>query len=140
MPTQVVVPYLTVKDASAAIDFYKKAFNAKENSRAPAEDGKRLLHADISINGGSVFVMDEFPEHAENGGTKAPDGKHPSPVAMVINYAAPPEIDAIYQRAVAAGCNRIQEPQDTFWQARFAIVMDPYGHSWMLNAPLPTKQ
>jgi PhnB protein len=136
---QVIVPYLTVKDASAAIEFYKKAFGAKENSRAPAQDGKRLLHADLSINGGSVFLMDEFPEHGENGGTRAPNGKQPPPVAMVINYAAPPEIDAAYRRAVQAGCNGVQDPQDTFWQARFAIVMDPYGHSWMLNAPLPAK-
>jgi PhnB protein len=139
MPTQIIVPYLTVKDASAAIDFYKKAFNAKENSRHRTDDGKRLMHADISINGGSVFLMDEFPEYGEGGGTKAPNGQ-PVPVSMVINYEAPPQIDAAYRRAVDAGCKGTQEPEDTFWDARFAILVDPYGHTWMLNAPLPAKK
>jgi PhnB protein len=140
MPTQVIVPYLTVKDASAAIDFYKKAFGAKENSRAHAEDGKRIMHADLSINGGSVFLMDEFPEHGEHGGTKAPNGNQGVPVSMVINYTAAPEIDTAYRRAVDAGCNGLQEPQDTFWDARFAMLTDPYGHLWMLNAPQPAKK
>ena len=139
MPMQVVVPYLTVKDASAAIDFYKKAFGAKENSRAAAQDGKRLMHADISINGGSVFLMDEFPEFGE-GAAKAPNGREGVPVSMVVNYEAPPALDAAYRRAVDAGCKGVQEPNDTFWDARFAILADPYGHTWMLNAPLPAKK
>ena len=136
---QVVVPYLTVKDASAAIDFYKKAFGAKEISRGLAQDGKRLMHSDISINGGSVFVMDEFPEFGDHA-AKAPNGNQSPPVSMVINYATPTEIDAAYQRAVDAGCKGVQEPNDTFWDARFAILADPYGHTWMLNAPLPAKK
>lgn len=138
MPMQTIVPYLTVKSASEAIEFYKKALGARENSRAPADDGKRLLHADLSINGGSVFVMDEFPEH---GGSvvHAPTPERPAPVAMVINFAKPAEIDAAFRRAVDAGCKSVMEPQDTFWNARFAVVGDPYGHSWMLNAALPAK-
>jgi PhnB protein len=140
MPTQVIVPYLTVKDASAAIDFYKKAFDAKENSRAQAQDGKRLIHADISINGGNVFLMDEFPEHGESAArAPSPNGKH-LPVSMVINYETPREIDAAYKKAVDAGCTGIQEPNDTFWDARFAMLTDPYGHLWMLNAPQPPKK
>jgi PhnB protein len=140
MPTQIIVPYLTVSDASAAIDFYKKAFGAKENSRSAAQDGKRIMHADISINGGNVFLMDEFPEFGE-GAAKAPspNGKQHLPVSMVINYETPREIDAAYKRAVDAGCNGVQEPNDTFWNARFAMLTDPYGHFWMLNAPLPAK-
>ena len=140
MPMQVIVPYLTVRDASAAIDFYKKAFNAQENSRAPAQDGKRIMHADITINGGSVFLMDEFPEHGDHGGAKAPNGNGGTPVSMVINYAKPGDIDVAFGRAVEAGCKGVQKPEDTFWEARFAIVVDPYGHTWMLNAPLPAKK
>ena len=58
-----IVPYLTVSNAPEAIAFYKKAFDAKENARMPEENGKRIMHADLTIHGGSVFIMDEFPEY-----------------------------------------------------------------------------
>ena len=61
--TQVVTPHLVVKDANAAIDFYKKALGAIETLRMPAQDGKRLMHAEIQLNGARVFLMDDFPEH-----------------------------------------------------------------------------
>jgi PhnB protein len=139
MPAQTIVPYLTVKDAAAAIDFYKKAFGATEVSRAAAQDGKRLVHADLSINGGSVFLMDEFPEHGEGAAT-APNGKQFAPVSMVVNYDAPAQVDAAYRRAVDAGCAGMQEPHDAFWNSRFAMLRDPYGHGWMLNAPLSASR
>jgi PhnB protein len=138
---QKIVPYLTVKNAAEAIDFYRKALGAKEISRAPSEDG-RILHADLSINGGSVYLMDEFPEHATHGGgvVHAPSPERPAPVASVINYDVPPEINAAHRRAVDAGCKTVMQPQDTFWNARFAVVGDPYGHTWMMNAALPAKR
>lgn len=138
---QSIVPYLTVKNAAEAIGFYVKALGAKEVSRAPTDDG-RIMHADLSINGGSVFVMDEFPEHAANqecGSVNAPAPDQPSPTAMVIQLSAPPEVDAGYRRAVEAGCKSVSAPEDTFWNARFAVVCDPYGHLWMFNAALPAK-
>jgi PhnB protein len=138
---QTIVPYLTVKNAAQAIDFYKKALGAEEISRAPTDDG-RIMHADLSINGGTVFLMDEFPEHAANeecGSVSAPAPEKPSPTAMVIQFSAPPEVDKGYRRAVDAGCRKVSEPEDTFWNARFAVVCDPYGHIWMLNAALPAK-
>jgi PhnB protein len=137
---QTIVPYLTMKDASAAIDFYKKAFGAKENARAAAEDGRRLVYADLSINGGPVYLMDEFPEHAEGGqAAHAPAPDHPSPVALVVNFSAPAEVDSAYRRAVDAGCKSRMEPQDTYWNAHFSMVDDPYGYIWMLSAELPAK-
>jgi PhnB protein len=137
---QTIVPYLTVKDAPKAIDFYVKALGAKENARVPGEGG-RILHADLVINGGSVYVMDEFPEHASEGcgAVHAPSPEKPAPVSTVINYGAPSEVDAAYKRAVDAGCAIVAKPEDTFWNARFAAVGDPYGHIWMLNAELPAK-
>jgi PhnB protein len=137
---QTIVPYLTVSNAQEAIAFYRKALDAREVSRAPAPDG-RIMHADLTVNGGSVFVMDEFPEHATEGGgvVRAPSPDKPAPVATVVNYATPPEIDAAHRRAVEAGCRSVMEPQDTFWNARFAVVGDPFGHVWMLNATLPSK-
>jgi PhnB protein len=137
---QVIVPYLTMKNAAAAIDFYKKAFGAKENGRAPAEDGKRLLHVDLSINGGPIYLMDEFPEHSGDGhAVHAPAPDHPSPVSIVVNFDASAEVDAAHRRAVDAGCKSTMEPQDTFWNAHFAMVRDPYGYHWMLSAALPAK-
>lgn len=138
---QVIVPYLTVSNAKEAIAFYVKALGAVENACMPAEDG-RIMHADLSINGGSVYVMDEFPEHAGSGcgSVHAPSREKPAPVATVINYATPPEVDAAHGRATGAGCSTTMEPQDTFWNARFAVVVDPYGHVWMLNATLPGKE
>jgi PhnB protein len=138
---QGIVPYLTVKNAAEAIDFYKKSLGAEEISRAPTDDG-RIMHADLSINGGSVFVMDEFSEHAHTsdcGSVTAPSPQKPSATSMVIQLKAPPEVDAGYQRALDAGCVSVSKPEDTFWNARFAVVCDPYGHIWMFNAALPAK-
>jgi PhnB protein len=138
---QTIVPYLTVKNAAEAIDFYKKSLGASEISRAPTPDG-RLMHADLSINGGSVFVMDEFPEYASNGehaAVHAPTPAKPSPTSVVIQLKAPPEVDAAYKRAVDAGCKSVSAPEDTFWNARFAVVGDPYGHVWMFKAALPSN-
>jgi len=133
---QPINPYLTVKGAADAIAFYQKAFAAKENHRMAAQDGKRLMHADLSINGGTVMLSDEFLDH---GGYPAPTKAKPAPVAVCIQYTKPAEVDATFRRAVAAGCKSTMEPQDTFWEARFAMLIDPFGHRWMLNAPLPKK-
>ncbi len=137
---QVIVPYLTVSNAAEAIDFYVKALGAKENARVPAEDG-RIMHADLVINGGSVYLMDEFPEHPSGncGTVRAPSQQNPAPVANVINYGAPADVDAAFSRAVDAGCAGMMQPEDAFWGARFAAVCDPYGHVWMLNAELSAK-
>jgi PhnB protein len=137
--TAPISPYLTVKGAADAIAFYQKAFAAKEKSRMPAQDGKRLMHADITINGGTVLLCDEFPEYG-GGGSTAPGNGAVSPVAITIQYARPAEVDATFQRAINAGAKTVQEPQDMFWDARFAMLTDPFGHRWFLNAPLPKKK
>ena len=136
-----VTPYLTVKGAADAIAFYQKAFGATENARMPAQDGKRLMHADITINGGRILMSDEFPEHGEECGgvVRAPTASNPAGLAIALHYTKPADIDATFRRAVEAGCTSLQEPQDTFWDARFAMLSDPFGHRWMLNAPLPAK-
>ena len=133
-------PYLTVKGAVDAIAFYQKAFGAKENQRMLHPDSKRVIHADLTINGGTVMLSDEFPEHPDHGGPRAPSAAKPAPVATAIQYAKPAEVDATFRRAVEAGCKSAMETQDTFWEARFAMLNDPFGHRWMLNAPLPKKK
>ncbi|WP_284735807.1 VOC family protein [Dongia deserti] len=133
---QAIVPYLTVSNASEAIDFYKKAFDAKENSRMPEENGKRIMHADLTIHGGTIFVMDEFPEY---GSAKHPNAERKSPVGIVIQLSTPKDVDAVYAQAVAAGAKSTQEPADMFWGARYAAMLDPFGHEWMLNSALEKK-
>jgi len=129
---QAINPYLTVNGAAEAIALYQKAFGAKEVQRMQAQDGKRLMHVELNINGGTVMLSDEFREH---GPPLAPTPTNPPPVAVAIQYADPAEVDATYRRAVEAGCQSTLEPQDMFWEARFAMLVDPFGHRWMLNAP-----
>ena len=78
-----VTPYLTVKGASDAIEFYKKAFGATENARLPYEDGKRLMHAEISLHGSVVLLSDEFLEHDM---VRAPANESASPVAVALHF------------------------------------------------------
>ncbi|HEX6001642.1 MAG TPA: VOC family protein [Hyphomicrobiaceae bacterium] len=130
-------PYLTVKGADEAIALYQKAFGAKQKERMAAEDGKRVMHAALAINGGTVMLCDEFPEY---GGPGAPSTEHPASVAVTIQYKRPTQVDQTYETAVAAGCKSVQQPQDMFWHARFAMLTDPFGHRWMLSAPLPKEK
>jgi len=131
---QPVTPYLTVKGAVDAIAYYHKAFGATEITRMPAQDGKRLMHAELSINGGKVFLCDDFSEH---GGPTAPsrEGQAP-PVAVALALEQPAQVDATFKQAIGAGAKAEMEPADQFWGARFAMLTDPFGHRWMLNAPL----
>lgn len=130
-------PYLTIKDsAKDAIAFYVKAFGATEGERMPAEDGKRLMHAEININGAVLMLADNFPEYCAHGETQFPTQEKPGSVSIVLHFKKPEEVDAIFKRATDAGCKTVTAPENTFWNARFGIVADPYGHQWMLNAPL----
>jgi len=92
------------------------------------------MHAAIAINGGSVFLSDEFVEY--DGGSAPREGQIP-PIAVALNFQSPAEVDAIFKKAVEGGAQGITEPRDEFWGARFAVVADPFGHRWLLNAALP---
>ena len=127
-----ITPYLTVRGAAAAIDFYCRAFGAEERMRMPAPDGQRLMHAELGLNGGAIFLSDEFPEH---GCSHAPDAAR-TPVAVSLSLGAAEDVDAVHARALEAGATSEMGPMDAFWGARFASLRDPFGHRWMLNAPL----
>jgi PhnB protein len=133
MADQTIVPYLTVKDGAGAIAFYQKAFDATENMRMPTEDGKRLMHASLAIKGGTLFLSDEFPEYS---GAPAPKAGEKPSVAVALALNAPADVDATFKQAVGAGATATMEPEDAFWGDRFAMLQDPYGHRWMLTAPL----
>jgi uncharacterized glyoxalase superfamily protein PhnB len=122
-PKHTVVPYLRVKGAARAIDFYKKALGATERMRMPGPDA-RVMHAELEVAGGVIYLADEFPEM---GGSSSP------PNGSVVIHLNVPDIDALYQQAVAAGATATMPPQDMFWGDRYGKLTDPFGHEWSIS-------
>jgi len=138
-PVQLVTPHLVVRDANAAIEFYKKALGVTEALRMPAEDGKRLMHAELDFNGARIYLMDDFPEHRGAHGEEAvfpPDQIKGTAVTMHLEVE---NCDAAVKRAEQAGATVTLAPWDAFWGARYARIIDPFGHSWSFSHPLPGK-
>ena len=124
-----IAPHLTIREgkASEAIDFYKAAFGAEEIRRAPAEDGKRLMHAHLVINGGHVLLNDDFPEF-----TGSPTNL---PAAVTLHLQVD-DADTWWNRALEAGAT-VRFPLDNqFWGDRYGQVTDPYGHTWSIGGPV----
>jgi len=134
-----VIPHLIVDDAAAALEFYKQALGATEVMRMPAPDGKRLMHAEMQVNGATIFMCDFFPEHcpADSGqaGVSPPIKLGGTAVMMHLGVA---NCDDAFKRAVAAGATVAMEPWDAFWGARYA-QRDPFGHAWSFAHQLPGK-
>lgn len=127
-----VTPHLVVAGADAAIAFYAKAFGAQEVMRLPAEDGRRLIHASLRLNGAMVMLVDDFPEH-HGGVAAAPDPARPSPVTVHLEV---PDVDAAIARAAEAGALVTMPAADMFWGQRYGQLRDPFGHSWSVGGPL----
>ncbi len=127
-----VVPYLTIRErkGSAAAEFYAKAFGAEEVRRMPAEDGERLMHCQMKINGEDVFFSDDFPEYT---GSEAP------PPAGVTIHLEVDDANAWWDRATAAGCEVKMPLDDQFWGDRYGQLRDPFGHSWSIASPTPKE-
>lgn len=126
--------HLCVKDGQAAIAFYEKAFSAEHTFCQLAEDRKRVMHSSLSLFGGEIMLHDEFPEFGES--VRSPQTVGGASVAININLPAPADVDAAYAKALSAGASTVLEPQDTFWQARYARIQYPFGHIWAFNAAL----
>jgi len=123
-----IVPYLTILDGRAkeAIDFYRAAFGAEEIGRHDAEDGKRLMHAHLRLNGGDLMLSDDFPEY-QGGPSARPGG--------TTLHLSVDDADAIWNRALAAGAEVKMPLDDQFWGDRYGQLRDPFGHSWSIGAP-----
>jgi len=120
-----ITPYLTIRGAAQAIEFYKKAFGAEELSRMTAPDG-RLGHAELRI-GDSIFMLgDEFPEM----GGKGPQTLGGTPVGLFLYVN---DVDAAFARATAAGAKVTMPLADMFWGDRYGKLADPFGHEWSLG-------
>jgi uncharacterized glyoxalase superfamily protein PhnB len=119
-----VTPYLAVDDASAAIDFYQRAFGAKEQVRMPGP-GDTIMHAELEIGDSLVMLADPFPQAS----TRTPKELGGTSVNIFVYVE---DIDALYKRAIDAGASSLMEPDDMFWGDRFGSVQDPFGHSWTI--------
>ncbi|ELX10122.1 glyoxalase/bleomycin resistance protein/dioxygenase [Janthinobacterium sp. HH01] len=119
-----VTPHLVVDGAAAAIEFYKKAFNAVETARMPGPEGK-IMHAAVRIGDSQVMLVDEFPDFGNLGPLKLKG----SPVTLHIYVT---DADATYAQAIDAGATSRMPPADMFWGDRYGQVTDPFGHVWSI--------
>jgi PhnB protein len=128
-PTSGLTPHLAIADkrASEAIDFYKQAFAATELVRMPAEDGVRLMHAHLTVNGASLMMHDEFPEYVDN---------ESSPPNGVTLHLQVDDADVWFDRAVAAGASVVMPLENMFWGDRYGQIEDPFGHTWSIATPI----
>lgn len=126
---QALTPHLCVDGASDAIDFYKKAFDAKEIARHPTPDGKKLMHARIKINGMDLMLSDDFPEYM-GGKSMNPVSLGGSPVTLHLDSQ---DADALWEQAVAAGATVTMPLADQFWGERYGQFTDPFGQKWSVG-------
>ena len=121
-----VTPYLTVRDAAQAIDFYKRVFGAREVTRMPGPDGKSIMHAELRIGDSIVMLSDELPGMST---CHAPTSLGGTTVALFLYV---PNVDATFKRAVDAGCKVLRPLADMFWGDRYGQLEDPFGNQWGL--------
>jgi PhnB protein len=119
-----VTPYLIVDGAAKALEFYKKAFGAKELFRMPGPGGK-LMHAEFQVGNSRVMMADEHPEMSYRG----PKSVGGTTVSLCI-YTE--NVDSLFDKAIAAGA-KVQRPvQDQFYGDRTGTLEDPFGHVWSI--------
>ena len=134
---QGVFPHLVVDDAAAALEFYGRALGATERMRMPAQDGKRIMHAEMEVNGATIMIMDDFPEFRASHGMNHKLPPKISGATSVTLHLEVANCDEAVKRAEAAGATVVMPPDDAFWGARYAQILDPFGHSWSFAHPLP---
>lgn len=120
-----VFPYLRVRNAARAIEFYTEAFGAKELFRLTEPSG-RIGHAEMKLGPATIMISDEYPE-CGLGGPETVGGTTFSLHLHVDN------VDELYARAVAAGATAVRELSDAFYGERGGTVRDPFGHEWLLG-------
>jgi PhnB protein len=117
-----ITPYLIVKEAAEALEFYKNAFGAKERMRMPGP-GEKIMHAEIEIGGSIIMLADEFPEM----NALSPVTLKGTPVSLHLYVE---DVDRVFAQAVAAGA-KIERPiADQFYGDRSGSLTDPFGHKW----------
>ena len=120
-----LAPYLAVRDAAKAIDFYRRAFGATEKGRTLMPDGK-IGHAEVQIEDSRIMLSDEFPDY----GAVSPETLGGTPVSVLLNVQ---DVDGLAAQAVAAGATLTSPPKDHDYGERQAGLSDPFGHQWVLS-------
>lgn len=118
-------PYLRCQAAAAAIDFYQRAFGARELFRLTEADGK-VAHAELALGNDVFYLSDPYPEF----GCLAPE---PGADTFVSLHWDVDNVDAVVSTARQHGATLLREPRDEFYGCRGAVLRDPFGHRWMLN-------
>ena len=118
-------PYLHVRDAAKAIEFYQEVFGATEKLRLN-EPGGRIGHAELDFGGATLMLADEFPEL----GYRGPQSIGQTSVTIHLHVD---DADAFIRRAAAAGATVEREPKDEFYGERSGVVRDPFGHRWNIG-------
>jgi PhnB protein len=123
-----LTPYLTIRGGrgAEAMAWYVQSFGGTEVFRNVAQDGRRLLHARVAINGQVVFFSDDFPDM--RGGAETP------PPAAVTLHLQVDDADAWAERAAAAGAEITMPVAEMFWGDRYGQLRDPFGHSWSVGS------
>jgi PhnB protein len=119
-----VTPYLVIKGAAKAIDYYKKVFGAVETVRMGGPDGK-IGHAELKIGNSHIMLADENPAMGE--GHTSPATVGGSPVSL---YVYLPDVDSVVEKAAAEGAKIMKPVQDQFYGDRSGFIQDPFGHLW----------
>jgi PhnB protein len=117
-------PYLVVRGAAQALEFYKQAFGAVEHVRMDGPGGS-IMHAEIKIGDSMIMLGDEHPEM----GAKSPAAYGGSPVSILLYV---PDVDALTKQALAAGAKEERPVTDQFWGDRMGSIVDPFGHKWSI--------
>jgi PhnB protein len=115
-------PSLTVDNAAGAIEFYKRAFGAKERMRMDGPGGT-IAHAELQIGDSILMLNDPFPQAS----TKPPKEVGGTTVTLFLYVE---DVDAVFQQAIDAGATSTMPVDDMFWGDRFGSITDPYGHAW----------
>jgi len=118
-----VTPTLTIRGASDAIEFYKKAFNEKEVYRFLGPDGKSIMHAEIRIGDSAIMLCDKIPEM----GCLSPKSTG-GPSGAIYLYVD--DADSVFSKAVSVGAQSMLPLMDGFWGDRIGMLIDPFGHRW----------
>lgn len=121
-----ITPYLRVKDAAAAIEFYRCAFGAVEHFRLTEPGSGRVGHAELGLGASTLMISDEYPEY----GIQGPQAFGGTGSAVHLQVG---DVDAMVAQAVEMGASLLMEPQDQFYGERSAKLLDPFGHEWMLS-------
>jgi uncharacterized glyoxalase superfamily protein PhnB len=125
-----VYPYLRLHSAAEAIDFYARAFGAKEQFRLTEPSG-RIGHAEIKIGPTTVMLADEYPEHGIHG----PRSLGGTTFSIHLHVG---DVDHAFAQAVAAGASIVRPLQDQFYGERSGTIRDPFGHEWLLGGHIET--